>query len=226
MPLRLVIFDCDGVLVDSEALSDRVVSAELARIGWALTPAECHQRFLGRTLSDIQTIAEQHLNRPLGPDFVDHLIACVTAAMAAEVEPIDGAADTVRATTALGLPFRIASNSSHTEMAAKFSRTGLDALIPPDRIHSAHDMLARGKRGKPAPDLFLTAAEAEPAAPSDCVVVEDSLAGVTAAIAAGIPCLAYVPEGDGASLTALGARLFRHMSDLPPLLGAMLGDRS
>jgi beta-phosphoglucomutase-like phosphatase (HAD superfamily) len=221
MPLRLVIFDCDGVLIDSEALCDRVVSAELARQGWHLSPAECHQRFLGLTFADIQTAAERHLGRSLGENWLDHVVKEVTTVMANEVEPIPGAADALKATTTLGLPFRIASNSSRLEMAAKFNRTGLDVLISPDRIHSAYDLFARSKKGKPAPDLFLDAADAENVPPKDCVVIEDSLAGVTGAIAAGMRCLAYVPDGDGAALTAAGARPFQTMAELPQRLDAL-----
>jgi beta-phosphoglucomutase-like phosphatase (HAD superfamily) len=221
MPLRLVIFDCDGVLIDSEALCDRVVSAELTRQGWHLSPAECHQRFLGLTYADTQAAAEQHLGRSLGASWLDNIVEEVITVMAKEVEPISGAADALIATTALGLPFRIASNSSRPEMATKFSRTGLDTLIPADRIHSAYDLFARGKKGKPAPDLFLDAANAEGVTPHDCVVIEDSLAGVTGAIAAGMRCLAYVPEGDGTALTSAGARPFRTMAELPERLDAL-----
>jgi HAD superfamily hydrolase (TIGR01509 family) len=221
MPLRLVIFDCDGVLIDSEGLCNRVVAQELTRAGWPLTADECHKRFLGLTFADTQRLAEQHLRRPLGAGWVDNLVHETTAVMAHEAEPIAGAAEALRATTRLGVPFRIASNSSQEEMAAKFARTGLDRLIAADRVHSAYDL--PDKRGKPAPQLFLCAAAAQRVAPGDCVVIEDSLAGVTAAVAAGMPCLAYVPEGAGEALTALGARAFRSMTDIPGLLSSMLG---
>ena len=127
--------------------------------------------------------------------------------MAAEVEPIPGARQALLATTALGLPFRIASNSSHEEMAAKFARTGLADLVD-GRIHSAYDLIARGKRGKPDPDLFLEAAAAEGVPPAACVVVEDLLAGVRAAISAGMTCLGFSPDNDGAHLAAAGALPF------------------
>lgn len=220
-PIRLVIFDCDGVLIDSEALCDRVVSAELRRVGWDLSPADCHRLFLGLTFPDTQLAAEAHLGTSLGFDWVERVVRRVTEVMAAEAEPIPGARDALLATAALGLPVRIASNSSHAEMAAKFKRAGLSDLVN-GRIHSAYDMIALGKQGKPAPDLFLAAAAAEGIPPAACVVIEDSVPGVQAAIAAGMTCLGFSPETDGSHLRAVGALPFAAMSALPDLLRRML----
>ena len=220
--LRLVIFDCDGVLIDSEALCDRVISAELHRSGWKLSAPECHRRFLGLTFADIQQAAEAQLHRPLGPDWIDLLVQRVTAVMAAEATAIPGARDALQATIALGLRLRVASNSSHTEMAAKFARAGLADLVN-GRIHSAYDMIAQGKRGKPAPDLFLAAAAAEHVAPANCLVIEDSLAGVQAAIAAGMTCLGFSAEPDADQLRQAGAIPLTSMFALPDLLRRLLG---
>ena len=219
MPIELclVIFDCDGVLIDSEALCDRVVSAELHRVGWELSAAECHRRFLGLTFADIQVAAEAQLHRPLGAGWIDHLVRHVTEVMAAEATAIPGAHEALLATTAMGLPFRVASNSSHVEMAAKFARVGLSELVR-GRIHSAYDMIAEGKRGKPAPDLFLAAAAAERVPPGNCVVVEDSLAGVQAAVAAGMTCLGFGPEAETENLRRAGAVPFTSMLELPGIL--------
>ncbi len=216
-PLRLVIFDCDGVLIDSEALCDRVVSAELHGVGWPLSPAECHRRFLGLTFPDIQQAAERQLGRPLDGGWIAQVVRRVTEVMAREAEPIPGAREAIEGVRALGLPFRVASNSSHEEMAAKFARVGFTRLVE-GRTHSAYGLIARGKRGKPEPDLFLEAAAAEGVAPEACVVVEDSLAGVRAAVAAGMTCLGYSPEGDGAHLRAAGALPFAAMHALPGLI--------
>ena len=221
MQIQLVIFDCDGVLIDSEALCDRVVSAELHRAGWALSPADCHRLFIGLTFADIQAAAEVHLHQALGENWVDDLVKRVTEVMAAEAEPISGAREALQGTDALGLPFRIASNSSHAEMAAKFSRAGLSGLVD-GRIHSAYDMIGLGKRGKPAPDLFLAAAAAEGVSPDMCVVIEDSLAGVRAAVAAGMTCLGFSPETDGSRLRQAGALPFVSMFALPDLLRSFL----
>lgn len=221
MTLRLVIFDCDGVLIDSEALCDRVVAAELRRDGWDLSEAGCHRLFLGLTFPDIQRAAETHLGRSLGHDWVERIVAGVTRVMAEEAEPIPGAREAIQAVIALGLPFRIASNSSRAEMAAKFARAGFAELVH-GRVHSAYDLIARGKRGKPDPDLFLETAAAEGVSPGDCVVIEDSLAGVRAAVDAGMTCLGFSPETDGAHLRAAGALPFASMSALPGLIRDLL----
>jgi HAD superfamily hydrolase (TIGR01509 family) len=221
MNLGLVIFDCDGVLIDSEALCDRVVSAELTKSGWNLSPTDCHRLFIGLTFHDTQLAAEAHLGRSLGTDWVERMVQRVTEVMANEASPIPGARHALEATIALGLPFRIASNSSRPEMAAKFARAGLSDLVE-GRIHSAYDLIAMGKRGKPDPDLFLQAAAAENVQPADCLVVEDSLAGVTAAVAAGMTCLGFSPENDGAHLRLAGALPFASMYALPDLLRTFL----
>jgi HAD superfamily hydrolase (TIGR01509 family) len=224
MTVNLVIFDCDGVLIDSEALCDRVVSAELLRVGWDLSPADCHRLFLGLTFPDTQLAAEAYFGGSLGPSWVEDVVQRVTEVMATEAELIPSARAALEATAALGLPFRIASNSSHSEMTAKFARTGLADLVH-GRIHSAYDMIALGKRGKPDPDLFLAAAAAEGVEPDTCVVIEDSLAGVRAAVAAGMTCLGFSPETDGAHLRQAGALPFASMSALPDLLRSFLGVR-
>ena len=216
-PVRLVIFDCDGVLIDSEALCDRVVSSELHDLGWPLSPIECHRRFLGLTFADIQQAAEQQLGRPLDSGWIAQVVQRVTEVMAREAEPIAGAREAIEAVRALGLPFRIASNSSHAEMDAKFARVGFTRLVE-GRLHSAYDLIARGKRGKPDPDLFLETAAAEGVAPQACVVIEDSLAGVRAAVAAGMACLGYSPDGDGAALRQAGALPFASMYALPGMI--------
>jgi HAD superfamily hydrolase (TIGR01509 family) len=221
MNLGLVIFDCDGVLIDSEALCDRVVSAELTKFGWNLSPADCHRLFIGLTFHDTQLAAEEHLGRSLGTDWIERMVQRVTEVMANEASAIPGARHALEATIALGLPFRIASNSSRPEMAAKFARAGLSDLVE-GRIHSAYDLIAMGKRGKPDPDLFLQAAAAENVQPAACLVVEDSLAGVTAAVAAGMTCLGFSPENDGAHLRLAGALPFASMYALPDLLRTFL----
>jgi HAD superfamily hydrolase (TIGR01509 family) len=219
--LCLVIFDCDGVLIDSEPLCDRVVAAHLTGLGWAMTPAECHHNFFGMSFYDMQPMIEANLGRSLGDAWVDELVIRLTAVLAAEVEPVPGAHEALRAVSGLGLPWRIASNSSHTEMAAKFGRAGLAELVA-GRVHSAVDVIAAGGRGKPAPDVFLAAAAAEGVPPAHCVVIEDSVHGVRGAVAAGMACLGFAPDGPDDALSAAGATLFHSLFDLPALLRARL----
>ncbi len=221
MPLRLVIFDCDGVLIDSEPLCDRVVATELTELGWPMTPSECHHRFVGMSFYDMQPLIEAQLDRSLSATWVDNLVARLTAVLRTESRPVPGAAEALAAVAALHLPYRIASNSSHTEMDAKFACAGLAELVA-GRLHSAVDIIAGGGRGKPAPDIFLAAAAAEGVASEQCLVIEDSLLGVRGAIAAGMECLGFSPSGDNPALRTSGAALFHSMFDLPALLSARL----
>jgi len=220
-PLRLVIFDCDGVLIDSEALCDRVVSRELTEIGWPLSPQECHRLFLGLTFGDIQRAAETQLKRSLGDQWVPTVVQHVTTVMAAEADAMPGAREALEATAALGLPFRVASNSSRAEMSAKFARAGLGDMLK-GRIHSAYDLIPLGKRGKPDPALFLKAAAAEGVPPESCLVIEDSLAGVRGAVAAKMTCLAYDPDGDGGAMKQAGGLPFNSLFALPDLIRSYL----
>jgi HAD superfamily hydrolase (TIGR01509 family) len=220
-PLELVIFDCDGVLIDSEALCNRVVAEILTEAGWPMTAKECTDRFIGMSFYAMQPEIEARLGRSLGDDWVDRVVDVVTAAMEREAEPVAGAREALDAVMAMGLNWRIASNSSHLEMAAKFGRVGWLELVA-GRVHSSVDVIARGGAGKPAPDLFLAAAAAAAVAPARCLVIEDSVHGATAARAAGMDCLGFVPHGDAAALRAAGAVPFHSMHDLPGLLRAAL----
>jgi HAD superfamily hydrolase (TIGR01509 family) len=213
--LRLVIFDCDGVIVDSEPIANRVTVTELATLGWTMTAAESERRFLGMTFSDMVPVIERQLGHAIPPAWHDTVKARLIEALALEAIPIAGALEALAALSALGVPWRIASNSSHEEMDAKFARIGIAAVVA-GRMHSHRDV----KQGKPAPDLFLAAAAAEGVAPAECMVIEDSQPGVRAAVAAGMDCLGYAPHSDGAALRALGAVPFRSMFDVPALVAA------
>ena len=215
-PLRLVIFDCDGVLVDSEPASHRVLMAEAQRLGWDVGPQDA-RRFIGMRWTDLRPVFEQATRQDLGAGWPLRMQSLVIEGMRGNVRAIEGAAEALRATADLGLPYRIASNSSHEEMAIKFAATGLSALVD-GRVHSAKDVGV----GKPAPDLFLAAAAAEGVPPQACLVLEDSRPGVTAALAAGMRCVAYLPEGDPDQLVALGATGLRSLHDFDGLLRSVL----
>lgn len=219
--LRMVVFDCDGVLIDSETVCNRVVAAELTTLGWAMTTHEAEQRFIGLSFHDMRPIIETQIGRHLGDAWTDALVEKVVAVMEREVAPVAGAEQALHGTTALGLPWRIASNSSQAEMDAKFRCTGLLSLVA-GRTHSGHDLVMRGGRGKPAPDVYLDAAQAEGIDPAACLAIEDSIPGIQAAIAAGMDCLGLGPAARDADLRSAGAMPFRSMHDLPGMLGQAL----
>jgi HAD superfamily hydrolase (TIGR01509 family) len=216
-PLRLVIFDCDGVLVDSEGPSNRIVAEEITALGWPMSTAESCALFMGYRLSDIPAVVEAKIGRPLPPDWVDRLRHRLIATLAEEVQAMPGAHDALRGVTALGLPYRIASNSSHQEMEAKFAKVAMEELVE-GRKHSARDV----PRGKPAPDVFLHAAAAEGVPPAACLVIEDSVPGAMAARAAGMACIGLAPHGDDPALRNAGAVLIRSFDELPDILRAAM----
>ena len=214
-PLRLVIFDCDGVLVDSEPVVDKVVARTLTAEGWPITPAEAGRRFLGMTLPDMVPLIEKQLGRRLASGWTENLVDAIKQTMATDTVPVAGGLEALRGVTALGLPWRIASNSSHGEMQVKFRCVGASDLVA-GRLHSFEDVA----QGKPAPDLFLAAAAAEGIPPENCVVIEDSTTGARAAAAAGMMCLGFVSHGAPAALQAVGAFTFGSMFDVPALIAA------
>ena len=201
------------MLIDSEPVVNRVVAAELTHLGWAVTPEECRRRFLGLDLPTMIPLIEASLGRPLPPSWHGSVTTEIIAALRTKAPMVPGARTALDRISALGLPWRVASNSSHEEMTVKFAANGILHLTT-GRTHSYRDV----PRGKPAPDLFLAAATAEGVAPSDCLVIEDSVPGVTGAIAAGMTCLGYSPQGDGLALTAAGAIPFHDMTILPDLI--------
>ena len=216
-PLDMVVFDCDGVLVDSEPIASRIIAEELTAIGWPLGPHEVEVHFLGNSLRQMVPVIEQRIGRKLPPGWTEGLRLRMLAALTREATLVHGAVQAIAAVTAFGLKWRIASNSSHEEMAAKFGRTGLTELVA-GRVHSHRDVGA----GKPAPDLYLAAAAAEGIPPAHCLVIEDSPPGVQAAVSAGMQVLALVPRGDPARLHGLGALPIRCLSAVPDLLRAAL----
>ncbi len=216
-PVRLVIFDCDGVLIDSEPVANRVVAEELTALGWAVTAEECDRLFLGMSYHDMAMDLERRLRRPLPVGWLERLLDRVVRLMATEVQTVPGAREALAAADALRLPWCVASNSSHQEMAAKFACTGLSDLMD-GRMYSGHEMVLRGQRAKPAPDLFLHAAAELGAAPETCLVIEDSTVGIRAARAAKMDCLGLARHGEEKGHAALGAAPFTSMHDLPELL--------
>ncbi|MGP3958673.1 HAD family hydrolase [Nonomuraea sp. 3N208] len=209
MAVDLVIFDCDGVLVDSEPISVRVGTAALRRLGWTIDEAEYAERFVGCTN---EYWAEQIGETPAG--WWEGLIAEYAAAIKAELCTVEGIEE---ALDRLTVPSCVASNGRHTTIRRSLEVTGLAERFA-GRVFSAEDVA----EGKPAPDLFLHAAATMGVAAERCVVVEDSPFGVMAAVSAGMRCLAYAGGlTPPARLTGLGATLFHDPAMLPDLIGAL-----
>lgn len=210
-PIELVIFDCDGVLVDSERIALRVQVALGAELGWPLTEDEVIDRFLGRSS---ESVGEQIAER-LGPDTAalwgERFSELHREAVDAGLTAVDGLPE---ALDAISLPTCVASSGSHEKMRHTLGHTGLYERFA-GRIYSAGEV----SRGKPAPDLFLHAARQMGVDPAACVVVEDSLPGVRAARAAGMRALGYAGGlTPGERLEGPGTVVFHDMRDLPGLL--------
>lgn len=209
----LVIFDCDGVLVDSERLSVRLDVELLAQLGWPLTEDEIIERWVGRTEAAMRAEIEAHLGRDIGPEW-DAFSGRYEAAFAAELQPVDGVAEAVDAIQAAGYATCVASSGSHAKIRRNLAKTGLADRFG-DRLFSGEDV----EHGKPAPDLFLHAAAHMGVAPGRTAVVEDSRHGVTAGRAAGMWVFAYCAGvTPAAALEGERTTLFADMRELPRLL--------
>jgi HAD superfamily hydrolase (TIGR01509 family) len=211
-PFELVIFDCDGVLVDSERLAVRVEAGYLAELGWPLTEAEIVERFMGRTAEYMDEAIEAQLGSRLPGDWKDQFQRRYAEAFAAELVPVDGV---VQALDQITTPTCVASSGSHQKLRLTLGHTGLYERFE-GRIFSGYEVA----NGKPAPDLFLHAAARMGAEPARCAVVEDTLYGVLAARAAGMRAFGYAgglstPERLAGEATVV----FEDMRELPRLLG-------
>lgn len=213
MTPEAVIFDCDGVVVDSEHPTLLMVQADLARYGLPVTLDELNATYIGGTVETVATRARAN-GAALPADWVPDFYRRMYAMLRENTPLIDGIVGVLDALDRAGIPFAMGSNGTIEKMHITLGQHG---LVPRFRGH-LYSGQAIGKP-KPAPDLFLLAASALGVAPSGCVVIEDSVAGATAARAAGMACFGYAPQGDHAGLRAVGARLFGSMAELPALLG-------
>jgi HAD superfamily hydrolase (TIGR01509 family) len=211
----LIVFDCDGVLVDSERLSIRVDAMFLDRLGWPMGEVEIVERFVGRSDADMRAVIEEHLGGPIPADIDEEFDRLYRETFEAELTPVDGIVEALDAIVAAGIPICVASSGGHAKIKRSLELTGLTQYFG-DRIFSASDVA----NGKPAPDLFLHAASRMGAAPARCAVIEDSAFGVDAAIAAGMQAFAYAGGVTTADrLTRPGVVVFDEMHRLPGLLG-------
>jgi HAD superfamily hydrolase (TIGR01509 family) len=210
---ELVIFDCDGVLIDTERIAVRVDVEVFARLGWPMTEGEVIERFLGRSDEDIGRELERRLGRPFPPGWEAEFEPLYREAFEADLRPVDGVIEVLDALT---VPTCVASSGSHDKIRYTLGLGGLYERFA-GRIFSVTDV----SRGKPAPDLFLHAASKMGVAPPSCVVVEDSPYGVQGARAAAMRAVGY---GGGITLPsrleAAGALVISHMHELIDLLAS------
>jgi HAD superfamily hydrolase (TIGR01509 family) len=211
LPYELVIFDCDGVLVDSERITNRVFAAMLNEIGLAVTLEDMFDRFVGRSMDQCLEIISGLLGREVPPGFVAEYRARSSAALMLEVKPVPGIE---AALDALELPYCVASNGILEKMQTTLGITGLWPRFE-GRVFSVEDVV----RGKPFPDLFLLAASRHGVVPERCAVVEDTPTGVTAGVAAGMSVYGYCALTPRRRLEEAGAQFtFASMQDLAGLL--------
>ncbi|MCE1234901.1 MAG: HAD-IA family hydrolase [Hyphomicrobiales bacterium] len=217
----LVIFDCDGVLIDSEIVAARLEAEAITELGLPTTAEEICRRFAGTTTREVWATLERELGRPLPQGFFEAHLAHVRDVFSRELEPIPGARAAVEAVAAAGASHCVASSTQLPALVANLGTTGLIDLFD-GHVFSASQV----KRPKPAPDVFLFAASQMGSDPADCLVIEDSVAGVTAAQRAGLPVVGFlggshITEGHGERLKAAGAEaLFRNWTDLTAMLVA------
>ncbi len=218
MPPELIIFDCDGVLIDSEGIASALIAREMTALGWMMDADEAQRQFIGMCITDMEPVIEAKIGYSLPLGWRAHIEGEMLDALGSQVRPMPGAKPMLEKITRLGIDWRIASNSSDQEMAVKFASSGL-AHLTAGRAHSAVSLAARGGRPKPAPDIYLDAASASGIAPKHCLVLEDSALGVTAAVRAGMACYGFAPHGDGAALLTAGATAL--LSDLDEIFGVL-----
>lgn len=206
-----MIFDCDGVLVDSEPIACAVLAESLSEIGLPTTAEDCMRDYVGLWWPDCVAMIEARLGAPLPDGFTERYRQRQSAALAAGVEPVAGVVEALGRIPVAGC---VASNGPPEKMAVTLARTGLLARFD-GRVFSAAEV----GRGKPAPDLFLHAAARMGCEPAACVVIEDSPLGIEAALAAGMGALGFSGDRDPGPLRAAGAETFAEMRRLPELLG-------
>ena len=221
--MTLLIFDCDGVLVDSEHLACAALAEVMTTLGHSMTADEAMLAFAGRSLKDVLARAERLLSRPIPKDLCEQAAVQLMARFRRELQAVAGVKEAIAA-----LPYRrcVASSSDPGRLTLSLDVTGLSALFG-DNVFSAVEVA----NGKPAPDLFLLAARRLGEDPSSCIVIEDSVLGVEAAGAAGMAAIGFAGashanRGLAERLVAAGAEPVIHsMANLPAAVEQVVGRR-
>ncbi|MCP3822138.1 HAD family hydrolase [Streptomyces sp. A3M-1-3] len=213
MSYDLVIFDNDGVLVDSEPISNALLAGYLSELGHPTTYEESLRDFMGSAMHRVHDLVLDRTGRRLPDDFDDTFHARVFAAFERELKPVTGVTDVLGWLVESGVPYCVASSATHERIGVGHRTTGLDEWFEEEWIFSSQDV----GRGKPAPDLFLHAAERMGVPAERCVVIEDSLPGVQAARAAGMDVYGFTAMTSAEKLVGANA-FFSDMAELPRLL--------
>jgi HAD superfamily hydrolase (TIGR01509 family) len=211
-----VIFDCDGVLVDSEWLASRVEAELLRELGMELSVEQVHELFLGKTVGGVLDIIAARRGAALPPEFTYNWAFATARAFMRELQPIASVRGVVEQLRSAGHKLAVASQSPLARVRLSLEVTQLAPLFG-DHLYVT-TMVARPK---PAPDIYLLAAARLGAAPADCLVIEDSPAGAAAAIAAGMRALGYAPGDTADAMRAQGVPVLRSMDELPERIAAL-----
>jgi len=211
-----VIFDCDGVLVDSEWLASRVEAELLRDLGIELSVEQVHELFLGKTVGGVLDIIVARRGAPLPPEFTYNWAFATARAFMRELQPIQSVRSVIEQLRSAGHKLAVASQSPLERVRLSLEVTQLAPFFG-DHLYVT-TMVARPK---PAPDIYLLAAARLGSAPADCLVIEDSPAGAAAAIAAGMRALGYAPGESADAMRAQGVPVFRSMDELPARIAAL-----
>lgn len=206
-----VLFDCDGVLVDSEPITNGVLRQMLNEAGWALTPAECEHHFIGRAVRDQRALIEAETGKPLTEEWMRAFYERRNQRLMAELQAVQGALDAVIA--AHGHTAGRIACASGADRPKVVMQIGMAGMAPyfEDRIFSGHDL----PRSKPHPDVYLAAAAHLGVDPARCLVIEDTATGAQAGLAAGATVWGYCQHGDGRAFDGMPvARVMHHMGEL------------
>ena len=211
-----VLFDCDGVLVDSEPITNGVLCQMLNEAGWPLTQAECERIFIGKAVRDERERIEHETGLPLTEAWMRAFYARRDERLRAELKAMDGALEAVRAAHQRTQGrIACASGADKAKVVMQIEMAGMAPYFG-ERIFSGHDL----PRSKPHPDVYLAAATHLGIHPEHCLVIEDTATGARAGLAAGATVWGYCPAGHGRAFEGLAvARVFRHMSELESALG-------
>ena len=209
MTIDLVIFDCDGVLVDSEGIANAELCKALCEQGLDMSLEQVIDTFVGLSMSRVVTISQERLGHALPTDFLDRLQEKTFAAFEQSLQPVKDVQAVLQSLSEMSQKTCVASSGSFEKMACTLGLTGLEGFFQGNIFSSS-----QVRRGKPYPDLYIYAAEQMNADPSRCLVVEDSLPGVQGAVAAGMEVLAYSVRGQDKKLATAGGMVMADMKDV------------